>query len=99
MRTTVEAALQARLEKLLVQIAPTYPEEHVALLRERGASALDLVAHGEYGIGVEILVENLYELDVVMTAECADELLDIASESGVKPDILKLIERLGSSGR
>jgi hypothetical protein len=99
MRTTKQSSLQARLENLLDRLAPTYPEEHAELLRERGASTLNLVAHGEYGIGAEILAENLHEFDVVMSAECLDELLDIANESGANPDILKLIEQLRSSSK
>ncbi len=78
MSQTATRDLEANLAQLLATASTGLRPESVANLHE-------LVAHGEYGVALENLCEELYEWDIAVPADSLRQIVALGSGMGIDP--------------
>ncbi len=85
-----EHELKAVLEKLAAVPIDRHRSEIEKSLRDAG----DLASLNEWGVALETLCENLYEWDFPLTRELFIDLQRLASQWGLEPRYMEMIQRL-----
>ena len=85
-------SLEHELSPILARL--DLPPASRTILLERFAQTLDLARHGEEGIGLENLCDNLHDFDVPLSPHARDQLVLLCRQYGVADERIGLLDSL-----